>query len=191
MPRTLPQVRFQDGLAVGWAFGVSTAFKAALDIIPMSRVLSGRGTLAAELAREGILVSPGAKRGEAKETANLFENLRLAGLGVVDIRVEATPTEDRVLILVETEGSPAKYKFSPGDVFYDPPKVHKLQWGEGLKILRRCVQITNVDNEHITAMLQIYLEGKVTQEEILSCSQMQFAQLLRTGMLEPLTEKLP
>ena len=161
-----------------------TAFKAALDISPTVKVLSARSGLTAELVREGVVVPPEALQGDAQAISNLFEIMRTVGLDVVDIQVEAAMGKKRVLVVVETEGSPPAYRFSPGDTFYDPPEVSKIPWSRGLRMLRRYVQISSVDGDQIRATLRTYEDGVMSHLANFSCSQREFASLLRTGTLD-------
>lgn len=194
--RVLPQTTFRDGLAEGWAFGVSHGFKAALDIALTPRVLSRRGSLLRELEALGIAVPPAALAGERHALSRLHEAMRSAGLAVADISVEQDAKGDpRVVVTLETEGRPGAFAFASGDTMHDPPAAHRLPWGEALAVLRRSVQIEAASpstaaaddsqgnsSGEVVATLRTYSQGAVTATERLVCTQAELVRFLRDGV---------
>ncbi len=182
MRRKISRIEFHNDLAVGWAFGVSRAFKEALGIAATERALSGRGGLLAELSKGGADVP--------NSTSNLMPNeisdlLRKAGLTVINITARPDAKgSDHLFAVIETEADPPHYEFSAGDIFYEPPKVRHMKWGEAEKIIKRCIQITAADNDHVTASLWTYKSHKRSKPSSFSCTQTEFADLLRTGSLK-------
>ena len=194
--RMIPRTRFEDGFAAGWVFGVSAAFKDALDIKPTPRILSARSPLLRDLARLGVVVSPDAIAGDAHALAVLAKDMRGAGVAVADVSVtrDAKGTA-RVVLTLETEGRPPLFSFAKGDVMHDPPMTHRLAWGEALPVLRRSVQVDEAtparaaegpDNEgdpgEVRASVRRYSGGKLVAAEALVCSQSEFVRLLRDGV---------
>lgn len=194
--RVIPQTRFEDGFAAGWAFGVSAAFKDALDIKPTPRILSARSPLLRDLAELSVVVAPDAIAGDAHALAVLANDLRGVGVAVADVSV----TRDakgaaRVVVTLETEGRPAVCSFAKGDVMHDPPIAHRLPWGEALPLLRRSVQVdeatparaaegpdTSGDPGEVKATLRRYSGGNLVSTEALVCSQSEFVGLIRDGV---------
>jgi hypothetical protein len=194
--RVIPRTRFEDGFAAGWVFGVSAAFKDALDIKPTPRILSARSPLLRDLAGLGVVVPPDALAGDAHALAVLAKDMREAGVAVADVSVTRDAKGSaRVVITLETEGRPPVCSFAKGDVMHDPPIAHRLPWGEALSVLRRSVQVdeatparaaegseTSGDPGEVKATLRRYSGGKLVAAEALVCSQSEFVRLLRDGV---------
>ena len=199
--RIVSRTRFRDGMAEGWAFGVTEGFKAALDIIPTARALSERPSqsgepLVLELRRIGIEVSPDAITGDRHALAHLATSLHQAGIVATDFSMKRLAQGDlRVMVTLETEGCPPAYAFAAGDIMHEPAAVHRLPWNDAALHLRRSVQVEaatpdraaeGADRERragsITATIRRYANGVLISSRVLVCSQAEFVRLLKDGV---------
>ncbi|CAA7614701.1 hypothetical protein MTBLM5_140023 [Magnetospirillum sp. LM-5] len=93
-----------------------------------------------------------------------------------------------------TRGAPPLLQFSAGDIFYAPPEVRRILWGDALKIVRRCVQISEAKPDamdeydptvtlpgEVTFLLLEYKGGEIVREGFRTLSQKAFYDYLRTG----------
>ncbi len=90
-----------------------------------------------------------------------------------------------------TQGQPPQYTFTTGDVFYDPPDVRSMRWGDALLILRRIVKINDatpdilegdqVRSGSVTFSLCHYADGHVVETFIHTVTQKDFVAFLRAG----------
>ncbi|WP_372618572.1 hypothetical protein [Falsiroseomonas sp.] len=199
--RVLSRIRFRDGMAEGWAFGITEGFKAALDIAPTPRALSGRSSqggepLVAELKARGIEVSEEAIAGQGHALAHLATSLQEAGIAATDFTMKRLARGDmRVFVTLETQGSPPAYCFAAGDTMHEPPSVHRLPWRQGQLILRRSVQVDDAAPDRapegledagrpgtVRASIRRYSEGELVATRQVSCSQAELVRLLRDGV---------
>lgn len=194
--RVISRTRFRDGFAVDWVFGVSEAFKAALDIMPTPRVLARRSPLLAELEDIGVRVPAEALAGDSHALAHLATTLTDAGVVVTDISVRREAKgEGRVIVTLETEGRSPTYAFAAGDIMHDPPDSHRLPWSQARWVLRRSVQVDaassakpSVEDDdgsspgEVRATLRRYADGQLVGVSPVICTQSEFVRLLRDGV---------
>lgn len=104
-----------------------------------------------------------------------------------------TSWKDKGLRQGWTQGVPACFSFTVGDVFYDPPEVRAMAWGEALKILKRTVRVLEAkpDVEHGAGIIDgevtfLYSEGDNLAPEAgrkIRTTQHRFVEFLRSGVL--------
>ncbi|MCK8787628.1 hypothetical protein M0638_24995 [Roseomonas sp. NAR14] len=182
--RVLSPVRFENGIAAGWAFGVPEAFRRALDIFFYERVLSPGGSLRRELAAKGVECSPEALVGDRAALQALQQEAQKKGVSISNLSIETAPNgKPRLVMTVETQGRPAAYDFSVGDIFYDPPEARKLRWKAALGVLRRSVQVADVDEDGLKVEFCLYEGGKEVSSQEIVCDQEDLVFLLKTGEL--------
>ena len=99
-----------------------------------------------------------------------------------------------------TQGVPPQYTFASGDVFYDPPDVREMRWGDALAVLRRMVKVEKatpdaldgktVRSGFVVFQLSHYEDGEVFETERREVSQRGFVAFLRDGVIPDSEEVL-
>lgn len=122
---------------------------------------------------------------------------------------------EKIKKTVWTRGNPPAYSFAEGHIFYDPPGVRSMIWGDALKVLRRTVQVMRatpdpgalimpgtIDEDDAEATepmtapdtggpglvafeVLYYQSGEITRSEIKELSQRDFADFLWMGVYPP------
>ena len=92
-----------------------------------------------------------------------------------------------------TQGMPPQYTFAGGDVFYDPPDVREMRWGDALAVLRRMVKVEEakpdvldgktVRSGFVVFQLSHYDDGEVSDTERREVTQRGFVAFLRDGVI--------
>lgn len=117
------------------------------------------------------------------------ESLDILYLPYVD-KEESKKRGKKVVRMVWTRGVPPARSFNSGEVFYEPPGVRRMMWGDALKNLKRAVQIKDAKADQETGeegwvcfTVSYYAEQKIDKAEEHTVSQAQFESFLRTGTL--------
>lgn len=91
---------------------------------------------------------------------------------------------------VWSRGAPPLRSFDVGHVFYDPPGVRRMRWGEALRVLCRMVQVReakpDVEGEAegwVRFEITHFVDGKAVRTEERTLSQAEFETFLRSGIL--------
>lgn len=91
---------------------------------------------------------------------------------------------------VWTRGQPPLRSFDIGHIFYDPPGVRRMRWGDALRVLRRRVQVReakpDVEGEAegwVRFELVHYEGGEAVRTEEHTLSQGEFEKFLRSGVI--------
>jgi len=196
--RTFVKTKFENGFAKGWAFGVSEAFKTALDIRFTPRVLGVRTSLRHNIELLGIEIPKQAFVGDRPALAELERAMRKKNIAVADRTVKITEKGTVTVILsVETEGNPGSFAFAAGDLLHEPLGAHSLPWAEALGSLSRSLQVieatpasyseTSEDGDpgKVKAVLRKYQNRELLDSYELVCSQIDLVLLLRDGIEPP------
>ncbi|MCA4919153.1 MAG: hypothetical protein ING82_06980 [Roseomonas sp.] len=195
--RTFVKTKFENGFAKGWAFGVSEAFKTALDIRFTPRVLGVRTSLRHNIELLGIEIPKQAFVGDRPALAELERAMRKKNIAVA-YRTVNIADDGRVTVTlnIETEGNPGSFSFAAGDMLHEPLEARLLPWGEALPSLSRSLQVIEATPDSysetsqegkpgvVKAVLRKYKNGELLDCYTLVCSQANFVQMLREG-IEP------
>lgn len=144
----------------------------------------------------GIVFANGCCDGWAFDVCDAFRTSLDIGYGpLVDKEATAAarrknPKAKAVQRMVWTRGVPPLLSFERGHVFYEPPGVRVMAWGEALKVLRRVLRVTDgapdgdADlNGWVVFTVEHYEGGRIVRRGSHRCSQAEFEVVLRSGAL--------
>jgi hypothetical protein len=182
--RSIVTTRFTDGMAEGWAFGVSEAFKAALDISVDRWPLTDRGGIRREIEALGIKADAALLTASIEARRQLRADLMAKEVVVRDIQLdragEGKPLQP--YIWIETQGSPPTHQFTVGDTFHSPAECHRLKWEDALAVLQTSIQVVGASGEQLRIRISHFANGVATSEHTMWCDPQDLAGALAQGL---------